>query len=319
MTMAFKTHGPSVRGRRVSARTALPLPSSQVVDHAAVSAILERITASCYIPGTRLTFRELSASTGYEPAVLRPALDHLTTTGAVEGRWLVADPRPEQRMERTRNLLAGMIDRGAWPGGTTLPARTVLVRMLLAEPAHITVAYAHLAGRGVLRLTSQGPTPVLPAPDGSPARAPWPAAENDVLNALPARTHTGAGHDQDALPHLCYQARQQWKSGVTLPDPAMTQQEKRQAETVHHLIIRAVELTSGRPPTFLPALRSAAARVMACHALPTTGPLHDRLYRFTTLATALAHLADALAAPGTGPDRRASAPFAHPLHASEGS
>lgn len=270
--------------------------TAPVAGRMTVRAVRDRITGGYYLPGARLTLSELTTSTGHDAAALRPALDHLATTGLVTGRWQAADPRPEHRTERARALLTGMIDRGAWPAGT-VPARSVLVRILLTEPAHITRALAELAAEGVLHLEPKGPARVLPAPAGAPGRAPWPPGEKELLDALPSRTLPGATHNAYTLHRVRYAARQRWKGGVCLSPTAMTEQEDRQAESVHRFVTRAFERTSRHQPPLLSAVRSTAAQVMACHALPRTGPLYERLYRFATLATALAHLADALAAP----------------------
>ncbi|MER8197629.1 hypothetical protein ABTY00_27190 [Streptomyces microflavus] len=267
--------------------------TAPVADPMTVRAVRDRITVGYYLPGARLTLSELTTSTGHDAAALRTALDHLATTGLVTGRWQAADPRPEHRTERARALLAGMIDRGGWPAGTVLPARNVLVRILLTEPPRITRALAELADEGVLHLRPKGPPRVLPAP----ARTPWPPGEKKLLDALPTRTQPGATHNAHTLHQVRYTARQRWKGGVCLSPTAMTEQEDRQAESVHRFVARAFERTSRHQPPFLPAVRSTAAQVMACHALPRTGPLYERLYRFATLATALAHLSDALAAP----------------------
>ncbi|MFI1226210.1 MULTISPECIES: GntR family transcriptional regulator [unclassified Streptomyces] len=283
----------------------------------AVRAVRDRITAGYYLPGARLTLRELATSTSHDPTALRPALDHLATTGLVTGRWRVADPHPEHRTARARALLSGMIDRGAWPAGTTLPALSVLVRLLLTEGAHIAQALGELADEGVLDLAAKGPARVLPAPADARARAPWSPGEEELLDALPSSTRPGAAHDGYTLHLVRHAARKRWKGGVCLPPIAMAEQEGRQAETVHRLITRAFEATVRRAPDFLPDVRSAAAQVMACHALPRTGALYERLYRLATLATALAHLADALAAPAATRDHPAPAPSARPAHTSE--
>ncbi|MFI1189776.1 GntR family transcriptional regulator [Streptomyces californicus] len=290
----------------MTAPTAHRPPAGPVAHLRAAGAIRDRITAGFYVPGARLTLRELTASTGYEHTVLRAALDDLATTNAVEGRWRVADPRPGQHTQRIVTLLAGMVDQGAWPAGASLPARPHLVRMLLTEPGRIAAVHAQLAERGVLHLTPSGAPRVLPAPDGSPARRPWPPGERAVLTALPARTQQGAGHDAATLHLVRFRARRRWKSGVALPAPAMAQQEVRQAETAFRLISRAFALTSTRSPDFLPSVRSAAARVTACHALPTTtAALYERLYRFAVLSAALAQLADELTAAATRPSNAA--------------
>ncbi|MEU0100408.1 GntR family transcriptional regulator [Streptomyces sp. NPDC006267] len=277
-----------------TAHGGVPAP---VAERVAARAVRDRITAGYYLPGARLTLRELTSSTGHDSAALRPALDHLAATGLITGRWRVADPRPEHRTARAGALLAGMIDRGAWPAGTVLPARSVLVRILLTEPAHITRALGELADGGVLHLGPKGPARVLPAPADAPARNPWPPGEKELLDALPRQTLPGAAHSGYALHLVRHTARERWKGGVCLSPRAMAEQEGRQAETVHRLVTRAFEQTAHRAPTLFPAVRSTAAQVMACHALPTTGPLYERLYRLATLATALAYLADALGAP----------------------
>ncbi|MET8605660.1 GntR family transcriptional regulator [Streptomyces rubiginosohelvolus] len=282
----------------------------------AVRAVRNRITAGYYLPGARLTLRELATSTGHDPAALRPALDHLATTSLVTGRWWVADPHPEHRTARARALLAGMIARGAWPAGTTLPALSVLVRLLLTEPAHTAEALGELADEGVLDLAAKAPARVLPAPANTLARAPWSPGERELIAALPRRTRPGAAHDGYTLHLVRHTARKRWKGGVCLPPTAMAEQEGRQAETVNRLITRAFESTARRAPDLLPDVRSTAAQVMACHALPRTGPLYERLYRHATLATALAHLADALAAPAVRRVHVAAA-SAWPMHAPE--
>ncbi|MFJ1742555.1 hypothetical protein ACIOG4_28260 [Streptomyces microflavus] len=268
-------------------------PTAPVAGQMTVRAVRDRISAGYYLPGARLTLSELTTSTGHDAAALRLALDYLATTGLVTGRWQAADPRPEHRTERARALLAGMIARGAWPAGTVLPARSVLVRILLTEPAHISRALGELADEGLLYLGPKGPARVLPAP----ARTPWPPGEKELLDALPSRTLPGATHNAYTLHQVRYAARQRWKGGVCLSPTAMTEQEDRQAESVYRFVTRAFERTSRHQPPILPAVPSTAAQVMACHALPRAGPLYERLYRFATLAAALAHLADALAAP----------------------
>ncbi|WP_274036437.1 GntR family transcriptional regulator [Streptomyces sp. MMBL 11-1] len=290
---------------------------AQVADQAAMRDVHDRITGGYYVPGSKLTLRELSASTGHDFSALRGALDHLTTTGLVTSRGRIADPRPDYRAERARALLSGMIERGAWPADTVLPARLVLGRLLLTEPAHLTQALGALADDGVLRMEPKGPPRVLPAPAGSPARAPWPPGETDVLDALPSNTLPGAAHDADSLHLVAHAVRERYKDGVCLPSEAMTMQEGRQAETVHRLVTQAFAHTSGQATTQSPTVRSTAAQVMACHALPRNGPLYERLYRITVLATTLAHLADALAKPGPR-HVPTSAPRAWPIHAPEG-
>ncbi|MFE7484996.1 GntR family transcriptional regulator [Streptomyces sp. NPDC057552] len=287
-----------------------------VADQAAVRDVQDRITGGYYVPGAKLTLRELSASSGHDFSALRGALDHLTTTGLVTSRGRVADPRPGYRAERAKALLSGMIERGAWPAGTALPARLVLGRLLLTEPAHLTQALVALADEGVLRMEPKGPPRVLPAPADSPARAPWPPGEKEVLDALPSKTLPGAAHDAGSLHLVAHAVRERYKDGVCLPSEAMTLQEGRQAETVHRLVTRAFVHTSGHAPTRFTTVRSTAAQVMACHALPRTGPLYERLYRLATLATALAHLADALAAPAVRRVHVAAA-SAWPIHAPE--
>ncbi|MFD8727696.1 GntR family transcriptional regulator [Streptomyces sp. NPDC059611] len=290
-------------------------------EQAAVRDVHDRITSGYYVPGSKLTLRELSASTGHDSSVLREVLDHLTTTTGLVTRvnkgWRIADPRPGYRAERARGVLSGMIARGAWPAGTVLPARLVLGRLLLTEPAHLTQALGALADEGVLRMEPKGPPTVLPAPAGSPARDPWPPGEKEVLDALPSKTLPGAAHDADSLHLVAHAVRERYKDGVCLPSEAMTMQESRQAETVHRLVIRAFTHTSGHATTHFLAVRSTAAQVMACHALPSNGPLYERLYRITVLATTLAHLADALAKPGPR-HVPTCAPRAWPIHAPEG-
>ncbi|MFE8910902.1 hypothetical protein [Streptomyces globisporus] len=290
--------------------TARGTSRAPVADQAAVRAVRDRITGGYYLPGARLTLRELTSATGHDSTALRPVLDHLATTGIVTGRWRVADPRPEHRTARAGALLAAMIDRGAWQAGTLLPALSVLVGILLTEPAHATRALGELADGGVLHLEPKGPASVLPAPANAAARAPWPPRESELLAALPTNTLPGADHSGYALHLVRHAARKRWTRGVCLSPEAMTDQEGRQAETVHRLVTRAFEQTAHRAPTAFPAVRSTAAQVMACHALPTTGPLYERLYRHATLATALAHLADALGAPAVRHDHSAPAPGA---------
>ncbi|EGE39576.1 regulatory protein GntR HTH [Streptomyces sp. ACT-1] len=302
-----------------SGRSGADQPGADRACQEAVRAVGDRITAGYYLPGARLTLRELTTSTSHDPTALRAALDHLATTGLVTGRWRVADPHPEHRTARARSLLAGMIDRGAWPAGAALPALSVLVRILLTERAHTAKALGELADVGVLELAAKGTARVLPAPADAPARAPWSPGEKELLDALPSRTRPGAAHDGYTLHLVRHQAQKRWKGGVCLPPSAMDEQEGRQAETVHRLITRAFEATLQRAPDLLPDVRSTAAQVMACHTLPPTGPLYERLYRLATLATALAHLADALTAPAALRDHPAPAPSFRPARTSEGS
>ncbi|MFJ5734019.1 hypothetical protein [Streptomyces microflavus] len=60
----------------------------------AVRAVRDRITAGYYLPGARLTLRELTTSTRHECAELRPALAHLADAlGApAAGRYRPAPP-----------------------------------------------------------------------------------------------------------------------------------------------------------------------------------------------------------------------------------
>lgn len=271
-------------------------PTEPVADQEAHRAVRDRITAGYYVPGSRLTLRELTTSTGHDTSVLRLVLDHLATTGLVTDRWRVADPRPEHRADTARSLLARMIDGGAWPADTVLPAPSVLGRILLTEPTPLIQALGKLAEDGVLHLEPRGQARVLPDPAAA-ARAPWPPGEKELLSTLPSKTLPGADHDTYTLHLVRHAFRERLKGGVCLSPKAMTEQEDRQAETVRRLITRAFEQTSRHAPEHLPAVQSTAAQVMASHALPRTGPLYERLYRLAVLATALAHLADALAEP----------------------
>ncbi|MFJ1662455.1 hypothetical protein [Streptomyces anthocyanicus] len=261
-----------------------------------IRAVQVRITSGSYAPGARLTLEELRRSTGHPARRLRPALDHLAAEGTITLQWRIPDTRPDDHPAvRTRDLLAAMIDHGAYPAGTPLPARGVLAPLLLARPADLDQALRRLAAEHIISVSGNARPHVLEPRPGHPARTPWPhGPHQQVLDALPRARRQGAGHDRAALAQVRHAARKRWNSGAG-PNPCtMTDQEQRQAETLHRLISRALAHTTGHDPRSATAVRSAAARSMACAALPTHGPVHERLFRFTVLAAALHDLIEAL-------------------------
>ncbi|MEV7959086.1 GntR family transcriptional regulator [Streptomyces sp. NPDC088141] len=262
-----------------------------------VTAIRDRITAGHYVPGARLRLNELQGYyTGYSGAELRPALDQLATTDLVNGRWWVADHRPgDHAVRRTQNLLAAMIDHGAYPPGTELPTRTELATILLANQVTLSRAIELLAVEGVLLLSGNSRPRALPRPRCGSSWVGLPPDFADVLRALPQGRSSGAAHSRNAIRGICDTARERWRSGICLPADAMTLQETLQGDILCRLVLSAYEQVADRPAGGYPRLRSAAARAMACAHLPTVAPLHERLFRFTVLATALADLADELA------------------------
>ncbi|WP_217231271.1 GntR family transcriptional regulator [Streptomyces anulatus] len=273
-----------------------PVPAG--VEEQVVFDVGARVASGRYVPGARLTLAELRRSTGHAPRQLRPALDHLAGQGVITSDWLIPDTRPEgHTVTRTRDLLAAMINHGAYPAGRPLPTRGVLATALLAGPSDLDRALRLLAGENVISLSGNARSHVLPRP-GSPGRGAWPPGHDQVRDALPKERRQGAGHDRPTLLRVREAARDRWKSGVC-PDPdTMTDQEQRQAETLHRLISRAYTHTTGCDPRSYAPVRSAAGRSMACGALPTHGPLHERMFRFTVLAASLHDLIEALAGAG---------------------
>ncbi|MEV6421713.1 GntR family transcriptional regulator [Streptomyces sp. NPDC051662] len=265
-------------------------------DPQVVAAVRERLTTGYYVPGARLTMTELHSATGYSADTLRPALDQLATTNLVTGRWRVPDHRPDNHAPvRTRDLLAAMIDHGAYPANTSLPARGELATLLLATPVTLSRALCLLGDEGVLHLSGHARPRVLPSSSAGSSRAAWPPDLAAVQRALPRRRRPGASYDRETLRGIRAAARERWKSGVCLSPDAMAQQEERQAEVLCRLVLTAYDRAAGQPPGMHPRLRSAAARTMACNTLPRNVPLHERQFRFTVLASALADLADSLA------------------------
>ncbi|MFJ2629201.1 GntR family transcriptional regulator [Streptomyces sp. NPDC087532] len=276
-------------------------PTSQGARHsspadAVVTAIQDLITDGHYVPGTRLTLTELHGFTGYSSAELRPALEQLARAGLVHDRWRVIDHRPsDHAVHRTRSLLAAMIEHGAYPPGTELPLRTGLAKLLLTNAATVSRALHLLAADGVLHLPGNL-RPRVPAPARSaPSRAAWPPGSADVLRALPQQRRTGASYDRSAIRNSRDTAQERWRSGICLPADVMTVQETRQGDILRRLVLAAYEQVDGQSRGTYPLLRSAAARALACATQPVNGLLYERLFRFTTLATALADLADELA------------------------
>ncbi|WP_405196316.1 GntR family transcriptional regulator [Streptomyces anulatus] len=274
-----------------------PAPSS--TDMRVVRAVRARIDAGHYVPGTRLTLTELRNSTGHSLKDLRRALEHLAATGHVVGRWQAPDPRADDHaVTRARDLLAAMIGHGAYPPGAPMPTRAALSTILLTEPADLARALLRLADEGVIGLSGRARPRVPPPQDDRSSPVVWPPGPDEVRAALPRPRRPGAGHDRAALHLVRCAARERFKNGVCAGPATMGEQEELQAETLSSLVATAYEGTAHREHrSFLP-VRSAAARSMACNALPTNVPLYERLFRFTVLATSLDDLAEALAAAG---------------------
>ncbi|WP_145503812.1 GntR family transcriptional regulator [Streptomyces sp. CFMR 7] len=261
----------------------------------ALSTVRARVASGRYVPGTRLTLTELAAGTGHTSRQLRPALEQLAAEGVITADRRIPDTRPQDHgATRTRNLLASMISHGAYPAATPLPTRGILTSILLAGRTDLHQALRLLAAEQVISLSGNARPRVLSSGTGAPGPSPWPPGPGQVLGALPAVRRPGAGHDRATLAQVRRTARERWRSGLGPAPEAMTDQEQRQAETLHRLITRALDHTSGGDPRSCTAVRSAAARSMACAALPTHGPLHERLFRFAVLATALHDLIEAL-------------------------
>ncbi|MFJ6809085.1 GntR family transcriptional regulator [Streptomyces anulatus] len=274
-----------------------PAPAS--ADMRVVRAVRARIDAGHYVPGTRLTLTELRDSTGHSLKDLRHALEHLAASGHVIGRWKVPDPRPDDHAAtRTRDLLASMIGHGAYPPGTPMPTRGALSTILLAEPADLARALLRLADEKIISVSGRARPRVLPPQEDGSSPVVWPPGPEQVRNALPRVPRPGAGQDRAALHLVRCTARERFTSGVCAGPATMSEQEQLQAETLCRLVAAAYEGTARREHrSFLP-VRSAAARSMACNALPAGVPLHERLFRFAVLATALDDLAEALVEAG---------------------
>ncbi|MFF8617934.1 GntR family transcriptional regulator [Streptomyces sp. NPDC015350] len=259
--------------------------------------VRDRIAAGQYVPGTRLTLHELHDATGHPHAQLRLALEHLAGEGVVNGRgrsrWRVPGDRP---VERTRHLLAELISHGAYLPGNELPPLPGLAAALLTSTAVLHEALPLLAGDGLLDL-AEGPHPrprVLQPPGTHPSQDVWPPAWAEVLRVPPGQQRTGASRGRHDLREISDRARWRWHHGVCLPAKVTSEQEVRQSTVQHRLVREACGRMDTGSRSGHVGLRAAAARVMACASLPADGLLHQRAYRITVLAAALADLADEL-------------------------
>jgi len=264
-------------------------------DANALTTVRARITEGLHVPGSRLTLTGLQRATGHPAAALRPALGQLAAEGLVKGpvkgRWWVLDDRPaDHGVHRIRNLLKSMIDHGAYPPGTTLPTRAHLAPKLLTTMTALLSASKLLADEGVIHLSGNA----RPRVAHSSSSGPWPEGAAEALQALRQHPGTGASLGRANIQAIRAAARERWKSGVCLPAEVMAEQELRQEGIVRHLVLTAYQRCAD-PVDEYPRMRSAAARVMACAALPTDGLPHERLLRFTVLAVALADLSNELA------------------------
>ncbi|MEE1736486.1 hypothetical protein PUR49_08230 [Streptomyces sp. BE147] len=276
----------------------------------AADEILARITDGLCTPGTRLTLTYLTRCTDYAATDLRLAMEHLAGTDAVEAvkeRWYVPDDRPDgYTARRAAQLLGAVIGQGAYPPDTRVPVREELARILLATPADVNQALDLLAGRGVLRFSSRARPRVERLPGGLPAEQ-WPQRLLAIAREDPTRQRLSAPFSRPDIQATRDAALQRWRYGTCLPARDMTWQETLQHDVLARVARKAYDRADQQFPQQDPRLREAAARAMACRDLPTVGvPLHERLYRFAVLATALADLANALATParyGSAPRR----------------
>ncbi|MGW2590322.1 GntR family transcriptional regulator [Streptomyces sp. NPDC001515] len=262
-----------------------------------------RIQAGTYAPGTRITLTELGTVIEAPRSRLREALDQLAAEGLITasaGLWKCPDHRPpDHSVARSHRLLASMIDHGAYPAGIALPTRHLLATILTTDdPADVRGALHRLADDRVIQLAGHARPRVLAAPPGVPARAAWPPAPDSVQDALPTAFLPGADSDRVTLGRAACAARARVRWGISPAPDILTDQELRIAYVVRVLVTRAYEKTAGTDTGVLPKVRSAAARVMACHALPPGEP-HERQFRLAVLATALRDLVDALPRPRT--------------------
>ncbi|MGW6202293.1 hypothetical protein ACWF9B_01375 [Streptomyces sp. NPDC055089] len=241
-----------------------------------------------------MTLVELQSIIPATQAALRGVMDQLVAAGLITGRWRIPDHRPlDHSVTRTHSLLAAMIDHGAFPVGTTLPARHLLGTILQAGPADVRGALNRLANDQVIHLAGNARPRVLAAQLYGPARAAWPPGPGTVHDALPSTGRPGAGFDRSTLGQIGCAARARFRLGICAGPDALADQELRMAHVVRLLVTKTYEETS-QPGTGASAqVRSAAARVMACHALPLDAALHERMFRLAVLATALHDLADA--------------------------
>ncbi|MEV1042351.1 GntR family transcriptional regulator [Streptomyces sp. NPDC050204] len=280
-------------------------PCSPSPDPQLVAAVRERITAGFYVPGSRLTLPELRDATGCDAEALRPALDQLATTGTVEavnGRWRVMDDRPAgHSARRAAQLLGAVICQGGYPPDAGLPGRRELTRILLAPAADVTQALALLADQRVLYFSGTSQPRITNPPSG---RRPtvWRERMYAIARKHPTRPRHSAPFNRPDIHAARDAAINRWRQGTCLPDKDMTRQERRQGEALERLASNACDRAVRQLPHEHPGLRQAAVRVLACWDLPTEDvPLHERLYRSTVLATALADLADEIAAPSRAP------------------
>ncbi|MFE6977150.1 hypothetical protein [Streptomyces sp. NPDC057682] len=264
--------------------------------------VRSRIEAGTYVPGARITLTELrTVIPGAPEPSLRDALNQLAAdnviTGA-DGLWRSRDDRPRgHAVTRTHGLLASMIDNGAYPTGALLPFRHLLTTILTAGPDDVRGALGRLASDRVIQLAGAARPRVLAAPPRSPARTTWPPASGKVYSALPSECAPGADYDRVTLGRAACAARERYRSGICPAPEILTSEELRLAYVVRALVTRAYRETAHAYASALPDLRSAAARVMTCHAIPADTAPHERLFRLAVLATALHDLASALPRP----------------------
>ncbi|MGY3056205.1 DNA-binding transcriptional MocR family regulator [Streptomyces sp. TE3672] len=266
-----------------------------------VAAVRERITAGYYVPGSRLTLTELRDATGCDADTLRPALDQLAATGIVEavnGRWRVVDDLPAgHAARRAAQLLGTVIGQGGYPPDAGLPGRRELTRILLAPAAVVTQALAVLADQRVLYFSGGSQPRVVSSLSGR-RPAVWRERLFAIAREDPARPRQSAPFNRPDIQAARDAAINRWRRGTCPPDEDMTRQETRQGEALKRLASNAYDRAVRQLPHEHPGLRQAAVRVLVCWDLPTEDvPLHERLYRSTVLATALADLAGEIAAP----------------------
>ncbi|WP_326742756.1 GntR family transcriptional regulator [Streptomyces sp. NBC_01768] len=278
----------------------LPSPDPQLVD-----AVRERVTTGLYVPGSRLTLTELRDATGCDADALRPALDQLAATGIVKtvrGRWRVVDDLPAgHAARRAAQLLGTVIGQGGYPPDAGLPGRRALARILLAPADVVTQALALLADQHLLYFSGSSQPRVVNPPSGR-RRTVWRERMYAIARKHPTRPRQSAPFNRPDIQAARDAAINRWRQGTCLPDKDMTRQERRQGEALERLASNACARAVRQLPHEHPGLRQAAVRVLACWDLPTEDvPLHERLYRNTVLATALADLADEIAAPSRAP------------------
>ncbi|MGY3676613.1 hypothetical protein [Streptomyces sp. TE33382] len=267
----------------------------------AADEILARIADGLYTPGTRLTLTSLTGCTDHAASDLRLALEHLAGTDAIDvvkERWYVPDDRPDgYTAHRAAQLLGAVIGQGAYPPGTRTPLRDELARILLTTPADVNRALGLLADQGVLHFTDRTLPRVAQPPGGLPAEQ-WPQRLLATAREDPARQRLSAPFSRPDIQATRDAALQRWKYGACLSARDMTRQETLQHDVLARVARKAYDRADQQSPHQDSRLREAAARATACRDLPTVDvPLHERLYRFTVLATALTDLANALATP----------------------